>query len=62
MSKTLDIIDIRRIAAANRVSEGRVIRAMAELHLVEHRINGRSFCNADDEDRIRQHLAEGKPQ
>jgi len=29
-----------------------------ELHLAEHRINGRLFANADDEDRIREHLAQ----
>jgi hypothetical protein len=57
MSTTLDITDIRRVASANGVTESRVLKAVGELHLVEHRINGRAFVNTDDEDRIRQHLA-----
>ncbi len=54
---TLNIIDVRRIAAANCVTEARVQKAMNDLQLAEHRINGRTFANADDEDVIRQHLA-----
>lgn len=58
MSATINIIDVRRIAAANGATDLRVVRAMQDIGAAVHTINGNAFANADDEDRIAQHLAD----
>jgi hypothetical protein len=57
MSTTaLNIVAVRRVAAALGVTEGRVEKAAGELGLVLHYINGTPFVAVEDEDAIRQNL------
>jgi len=56
MSTTLNIVDVRRIAAANRTTEQRVVKAAGELGIALHAINDRRFADVNDEQRIEQHL------
>ena len=60
MSTTLNITDVRRVAAALGVTAGRVLKAAGELGIVEHRINGQAFIDAADEDKLRRHLEGSK--
>jgi hypothetical protein len=61
MSTTaINIVDVRRVAAAHHVTERRVVRAAEEAGVVLHRINGREFIDVADEDRVREHLAKPK--
>ena len=53
---TINITDARRVAAALRVSENRVLKVANELGCTLHTINGKAFIGADDEARIAKHL------
>jgi len=61
MSTTaIDIVNVNRVAAALGVTVSRIIKAVGELGLIEHRINGQAFIDAADEDKLRRHLEGSK--
>jgi hypothetical protein len=53
---TINITDARRVAAALRVTENRVLKVANDLGCTMHTINGRAFIDVNDEDRIKQHI------
>ena len=60
MTGTLNIVDVRRVAAANGATEARTLAVAERVGATVHRINGKPFLDVQDEARVSKAMQEGR--